>query len=107
MAFNPSPTGYFPSIAILASGDAAPNSGVFIGYSDLESYNVSTTGDIRQLIYSFVEAVTDEYLGLATADRPTQVSITRTSSVPSDDIIRKTYSITVNLAVAGVTVASE
>ena len=107
MAFNPSPTGYFPSIAILASGDAAPTSGVFIGYSDLESYNVSTTGDIRQLIYSFVEAVTDEYLGLATADRPTQVSITRTSSVPSDDIIRKTYSITINLAVAGVTVASE
>lgn len=107
MAFNPSPTGYFPSISILASGDASPNSGVFIGFSDLDTYNISTTGDVRELIYSFVEKVSDSYLALATADKPTQLSITRTSSVPSDEIIRKTYSITVNLQVAGVTMVSE
>lgn len=107
MAFNPSPTGYFPSITILASGDASPNSGVFIGFSDLDTYSVSTTGDVRELIYSFVEAVSDTYLNLATADKPTQVSITRTASVPSDNVIRKTYSITVNLQVENVSVVSE
>ena len=107
MAFNPSPTGYFPSIAILASGDSAPDSGVFIGYSDLETYNASTTGDIRQLLYSFIEAITDEYVSLATVDRPTQVTINRTASVPADDVIRKTYSVVVNLSVEGVTVADE
>jgi hypothetical protein len=54
-----------------------------------------------------VEAYTDKHLSLVTADRPNQVTITRTSSVPAEDVIRKTYSITINLEVAGVTVADE
>lgn len=107
MAFNPSPTGYFPSWTILASGDSSPDSGVFIAYSDFESYNASTTGDVRQLLYSFVEAYTDEHLSLATADKPSQVTITKTQSVPEEDVVRKTYSITINLAVAGFTVVDE
>jgi hypothetical protein len=107
MAFNPSPTGYFPSWEILSSGDTATSSGVFISFSDFDTYDSATTGDVRQLLYSFVEAYTDEHLSLVTADRPTQVTITRTQSVPSEDVIRKTYSITINLEVAGVTVADE
>lgn len=107
MAFNPSPTGYFPSWTILASGGSAPDSGVFIAYSDFDTYNSATTGDVRQLLYSFVEAYTDTHLGLVSADRPSQVTISRTQSVPEEDTIRKTYSITINLAVEGVTVASE
>lgn len=107
MAFNPAPTGYFPSWQILTPSDNPTGTGVFIDFADLETYDVSTTGDVRQLLYSFVEAYTDEHLSLATADRPSQVTITRTQSVPSEDVIRKTYSITINLAVAGVTVADE
>lgn len=107
MAFNPSPTGYFPSWEILSSGDTATSSGVFISFSDFDTYDTATTGDVRQLLYSFVEAYTDEHLSLVTADRPTQVTITRTQSVPEEDVIRKTYSITINLEVAGVTVADE
>jgi hypothetical protein len=107
MAFDPSPTGYFPSWTILASGDSVGQSGVFIGFTDLETYNSATTGDVRQLLYSVVEAYTDKHLSLVTADRPNQVTITRTSSVPAEDVIRKTYSITINLEVAGVTVADE
>ena len=91
----------------MSSGDSVTQSGVFIALTDLETYNSETTGDVRQLLYSFVEAYTDEHLSLAIADRPSQVTITRTQSVPEEDVIRKTYSITINLEIAGVTVAAE
>lgn len=111
MAFDPSPTGYFPNIN--PSGEIAGVTGVFIPYSDLESYDydvvVSNTGDIRQLIYSFVEAVADRYLlGITpTTDRPGQVTISRTSTVPSDTVVRKTYGFTINVVLADTEVTPE
>lgn len=107
MAFDPSPTGYFPSWEIMSAGDTASSSGVFISFSDFDTYNSATTGDVRSLLYSFVEAYADEHLSLATADRPSQVTITRTQSVPAEDILRKTYSITINLAIEGVSIVPE
>jgi hypothetical protein len=107
MPFNPSPTGYFPGILNLGSGNIVNTSGVFIPYSDLESYSPSTSGDIRQLIYSFNEAVIDSYLELATADRPGQLTMSRSNTIPSDNIVRKTYSITVNLTFGDLSVVSE
>jgi len=107
MPFNPSPTGYFPGIVNLASGNSVNTSGVFIPYSALESYDASTSGDIRQLVYSFNEAVTDTYLGLATADRPAQLTLSRVQSVPSDNVVRKTYTITANLEFGELSVAAE
>lgn len=107
MAFNPSPTGYFNGIQNLASGNSVSTSGVFLPYSSLESYNTTTSGDVRQLIYSFVEAVADEYLSLVSADRPSQLTLSRSSTVPSDNILRKTYSITVNLDFGNLVVTDE
>lgn len=107
MPFNPSPTGYFNGILNLASGDTVATSGVFLPYASLESYNPSTSGDIRQLVYSFVEAVYDEYASLATADRPSQMTVSRTSSVPSDNIIRNTYTVITNLSYSGLIVSPE
>lgn len=107
MAFNPSPTGYFPGITTLASGDAVGTSGVFFPYSSLESYNPNTSGDVRQLIYSIVEAAYDEYSSLATADKPTKLAITRSSSIPSDNVIRNSYGVTVFLSYSGLSVTSE
>lgn len=107
MAFNPSPTGYYPGIVTLASGDATPTSGVFFPYSGLESYSVSTSGDVRQLIYSLTEAAADEWLSLATADRSSQMTIARTATVPSDNIVRKIYTITLNLDFGNLSVTDE
>ena len=116
MAFNPNPTGYFPNIittGVLDSGTfglTADTTGIFIPYSDLEGYDYSTatgslSGDIRQLCYSINEAIADVYLGdgvntgLSTADRPAQMTYSRSSSVPNDSTIRKTYTIVLNLQV--------
>lgn len=109
MAFDPSPTGYFPNIN--PSGEIGGVTGVFIPYSDLESYDydvvVSSTGDIRQLIYSFIEAVSDRQLEIPTADRPAQLTITRTSTVPTDDTIRKNYGFIINVALGPTEVIPE
>lgn len=110
MAFNPYPTGYFPHINY--TGVIGSETGVFIPYEDLESfdYTVATaeSGDIRQLVYSFVEAVADHYLGVvATADRPSQLTVTRSSTVPSDSVIRKVYGFTINVELGDTEVIPE
>lgn len=107
MPFNPSPTGYFIGIQNLSSGDTVGSSGVFIPYTSLESYNPSTTGDIRQLVYSFIERFNDVYVGLPTADRSSQLSINRSATIPSDNVIRNTYSVVVNLGYSGLMVNPE
>jgi len=110
MPFNPNPTGYFPNIN--TTGVLGGVTGVFIPYSDLESYDYAvatgvSSGDIRQLVYSVNEAVADVYLGLSTGDRPTQMTYSRSASVPSDALIRKTYTIVMNLNLPDTSVASE
>jgi hypothetical protein len=107
MSFNPNPTGYFPGILNLMSGDTVSTSGVFLPYSSLESYNPTTSGDIRQLIYSVVEAFSDTYSSLTVADRPTKLVITKTSSVPNDNTIRNSYVITANLTYGDLSIGNE
>ena len=109
MAFNPYPTGYFANINV--TGVISGVTGVFIPYSDLESFNytvaTANSGDIRQLVYSLIEPVADEYLSLATADKPVQMTVSRTATVPSDNVLRKTYTLTMNLSFSGLTVVPE
>jgi hypothetical protein len=100
MAFDISPTGYF-------SGIIPSSTGVYIPYTALESYKVGTSGDIRQLVYSFIEAIADKYLTLPSSGTSTQMSITRSASVPSDNVVRKVYTVSMNLAFSGLAVGSE
>lgn len=106
MAFNPAPSGYFPGINTGAVVSSV--TGVFIPWSSLENFNTSTSGDIRQLVYSFNNAVADEYLSLAAADKPDEMTIRLSQTVPSTGILRKTYTNILNLALSGTfTVAFE
>lgn len=100
MPFNISPTGYFPNIV-------PSSTGVFIPYTNLESYDATTSGDIRQLVYSFIESVADQYLSLPSSGLSNQMSITRSASVPSDNVVRKVYTVTMNLSFSGLAVQSE
>ena len=109
MAFNPYPTGYFPNINV--TGVISGVTGVFIPYADLESFNytvaTANSGDIRQLVYSLIEPVADTYLALASADRPSQMTVARSASIPADNVVRKVYSITMNLNFGDLTVVPE
>lgn len=99
MAFNPAPSGYFPGINTGAVVSGA--TGVFIPYSALENYNTSTSGDIRQLVYAFNDAVATTYLNLSTANKPSEMTIRLSETVPSTGVLRKTYTNILNLALTG------
>ena len=109
MAFDYNPSGYFPGIN--TSAEVGGATGVFIPYEDLESYNAdvvaNNSGDIRQLVYSFGQAVADQYLSLDTNDRFSNVTVARNASVPNDNTIRRIYTITCNLEIGDVSVQDE
>lgn len=100
MAYISHPTGYFPNCVISSTG-------IYIPYTDLESYSVSTSGDIRQLAYSFNDAIATPYLELSTTERPSEMTYTRTWQAVSDSVIRKIYTASFNLSFSGVSVSPE
>jgi len=105
MAFNAAPSGYFANID-LATGIGG-TSGVFIPYGDFESFSSSTTGDVREFVYSFVEKLADTWLALPTADRSSKMVISRSATVVDDNTLRKTYTIRMDLNVGTMDVADE
>lgn len=99
MAFNPSPTGYFPNINV---GEVVSGvTGVFIPWSNLENFTTSTSGDIRQLVYAFNEAVYAGYDSLTSSGLSSEMNISRTQNFPSDSTLRRRYTSTLNLAFSG------
>jgi hypothetical protein len=100
MSFNPSPTGYFPNIITSSTG-------VYIPYTDFESYNVSTSGDIRQLAYSFLSAVAEVYSALPSSGLSSNMTVNRTWSAQSNTVLKKVYNFSFNLAFSGVSVSAD
>jgi hypothetical protein len=95
MSFNPAPTGYFPNINV---GEVVSGvTGVFIPWSDLEAFDTSTSGDVRQLAYSFNQGMYNGYSGLATADKPDEMTIRLSKTFPTPAKIRNTYTSIFNL----------
>ena len=99
MPFNPAPSGYFPGINTGAIVGGA--TGVFIPYADLENYNTSTSGDIRQLAYSFNQAIFEAYDNLSSSGLSSQMSITRSQSFPTETVLRRRFINTFNVGFSG------
>lgn len=100
MAYNPHPSAYFPNCEISSTG-------IFIPYLDLESYDISTSGDISQLAYSFLDAVATPYLAVSATGRPVNTTISRSWQAVSDSTIKKIYTYSFNLSFSGVSVIGE
>jgi hypothetical protein len=57
-----------------------------------------TTGDIREVVYAFLEAIRVKYLATATADRPTKMTVNRSTFVDeSTGVVTRTYSVAFTL----------
>jgi hypothetical protein len=101
MAWSPSQSGnmnpgrFFPG----CSGTANE---IVIPYSALESYNASTSGDIRELTYSFLDVVTSGINALSAQNRPTKFNISRTYNSLNETTVRKTYTVTTDLNISNV-----
>lgn len=68
----------------------------------------TTTGDNRKMLFAFIERFWQWYNGLAVADRPTKVTIARSSSTNDQTgVVRRTYTFTFDTEVSGIEVADE
>ena len=101
MSYTTNPTGVF------GTGITVNGTGITIPYSALESYSSSTSGDVREFIYSVLEKVTDAVLAVPATGRWSKVTVNRGTSVVSDETLRKTYTISVDLNIQSLDVVDE
>lgn len=101
MSYTTNPTGVF------GTGITVGASSITIPYSALESYNSSTSGDVREFIYSFLEKVADTVLALPATGRWGKVTVTRGTSVVNDETLRKTYNVAIDLNIQSLDVVDE
>ena len=104
MAYTESPTGVF------GTGITVNGTGITIPYSALESYSSSTSGDVREFLYSVLEKTADVVLGLATTGvnaRWSKLTVNRSMTVLNDETLRKTYTIGVDLNIQNLDVVDE
>jgi hypothetical protein len=101
MSYTTNPTGVF------GTGITVGASSITIPYSALESYNSSTSGDVREFVYSFLEKVADTVLALPATGRWGKVSVTRGTSVVNDETLRKTYNVAIDLNIQSLDVVDE
>ena len=95
MSFNPAPTGYFPNAVI-------DYMGIFIPYTDFESYNIDSSGDIRQLVYSFNNQIANVYESLSVDNRSNDMVVSSSQGFITNTSVRKNFSLNFNLAFSGV-----
>lgn len=98
------PTDLYPGYTLLAAAAAAPSQGIFIPLADLSSLSAAeadtATGDGRAVFYALVQ---DGYAGiqaLATASRPTKLTITKANPTGVGvDLIRQGFAIAIDLTI--------
>lgn len=103
MPFNTNPTGIFPNATLNGTGITIP-------FADLESYKTATSGDVRELVYSFLEKVSDVVGSLpvtGAVSRPNKMSVTKSVNVINEDTLRKTYTIGIDLNIQSLDVVDE
>lgn len=98
------------TLAITVSGSGANTCQVMGPLDEVTSTEAtaSTTGDWRKMVFGIMEMLYWRYTSLATADRPSRLSIARNSSVDdSTGNITRFYTVTITTAPTGVEVIDE
>lgn len=89
------------------SGFSSTGGNVTFPSGQLESVGVSiaNTGDMQEVLYSILEKVADKYATLPSSGMPPSMTVTRSSTIPSDTTIRKSYTVTLTLNLPATDVA--
>lgn len=105
MAFNPAPTQVIASWSEDGTNVTFPIASV----PELTAAEAdATTGDSRKVIFALMEKFYQWYLGLATADRPTKLTISRSSSTDdATNLTTRYYTVSVVTSASGVEVTAE
>jgi hypothetical protein len=69
--------------------------------------NAANAAQVTEFLYGVLAAVADTYVPLATEDKSENMTISRSSTVPSDDVLRKTFTVSFNLSLPDLTVVDD
>jgi hypothetical protein len=110
MAFAPEPTGWITGIAYRTTGQTVAANSLVIPLSSLPLL-VSTeitgaSADIRKVYLAMADALYNAYNAKASADQPSQMQATRSTSERSGNLSR-TYSFVFTATITGLEVANE
>ena len=89
--FNAAVSNYFTG-ATSTGGAVTFPSGTLEGVT-----NAATAADIRQVLYGILEKFTDAYSVLAADAKSENLTINRSASIPNDNTVRKSFTISFNL----------
>lgn len=97
MAYSATPSGFFGAGYALASSqiklNTNTNGGTKLVTECTDAESDATTGDWRKIIYGLSEMIFDKWNAVATADRPTKVSISKSTSInTATDVATVAYS---------------
>lgn len=110
MAFNPLPQSWFTGMTDGSTSCSATDMVIPIStFPELTAAEIdSSTGDIRKFLFAFLEKCWAVYNALATADKPSKMTMQKSVSVDtSTGVNTNTYIITIKTAVATQEVVSE
>ena len=107
MAFDPKPSTWIPGWTL--SGSNITINTLTTAFPEMTTAEANaTTGDIRKVMYAICDALYTNWNTTATLDRPTKMTISRTSSVNEvTNAITKRYTFTFVTAPTGADVVSE
>jgi hypothetical protein len=105
MAFNPAPSNWIANWAEDGTNITVP----LASFAEVTAAEADgTTGDIRKVMFAVIEHMYQEWLERATADRPTQMTMSKSVSYnTSTDIMTNTYTFTFRNSVLSQDVAAE
>ena len=110
MAFDKTPSNWLTGYAHSGNVCSFNTSGALTDVTFPELTNAEAdeaTGDIRKIIFAVLEGIYSKWINTPTADRPTQVTLTRTSQIAQDNSITHTYTFVVRTVAAGLEVNEE
>ena len=110
MAFNPLPQSWFTGMTDGATACSATDMVIPIGtFPELTAAEIdASTGDIRKFMFAFLEKCWAVYNALATADKPTKMTMQKSASVDTaTGVITNTYVFTIKTAAATQEVVAE
>jgi hypothetical protein len=115
MAFDSNTSTYFPSYT--SNGTIDPGggnplivTGIAIGDPSTDLSLISfrhDCDDVRVLLYGILDKFVSQYNELLTADKATQMSVRSSTSLVSNTILKKTYTLSFNVNISENTVTPE
>ena len=110
MAFNPLPQTWFPGLTDSETTKLVTDLSIPIAtFPELTAAEIdSVTGDVRKFLYAICEKAWSRWNALLTADRPTKMTITKSSSVDATSgIVTNVYTFTFKNSITAQDVANE